>query len=670
LAQADSKQPLRRRYLRLSPVSGLVSLFLARMARSSIMSARHIWLCAVSTLVLSLSFTGLVAAQDQPAVMAPDVIIPLPPAPDGLLVERERDIDTSLRALPFDSAVVTVDPEKDGIKPADPDIAVSDPVMPPLRGPLADRLFPDAPSSGMAAATPSTPPASVTSELAVDPQLALAMSEIIAGQKANKKIGRFELAEIAAVYSERGNAPIWHDDGDRNALANSVLDAIRRADLQGLDIGAYAAPRAEDASPLTIAAADVALTRAVIAYARDARGARIPVPAALSPMLTARPTLPGVRDVIATLLAAPDAAVALEGFNPQHPGYKALQAKLAAIRSGQDGEMPTGALVPVGKTLRLGQSDERVIALRQRLGVEPEGDELQFDVTLANAIKDFQRVSGIKATGIANQITVAALNGEPVNGTFNAQITEADLVANMERWRWLPAELGYHHVQVNIPEFRLEIVENGSVTHATRVIVGKPESQTPVFSDEIEFLVVNPTWTVPPSILLKEYLPKLRSNPYALKKIGLDVVRNGRSIDPGTVDWSDPSAVRRVAIRQQPGERNALGWLKIMFPNDHAVYLHDTPKRGLFNEEVRAFSHGCVRVENPFDLAQFVLGEGWPKERVQRLSGGKSERRITLTNHMAVHLMYFTVSGASQDALAKHRDIYGHDRLVRQALGI
>jgi L,D-transpeptidase YcbB len=206
------------------------------------------------------------------------------------------------------------------------------------------------------------------------------------------------------------------------------------------------------------------------------------------------------------------------------------------------------------------------------------------------------------------------------------------------------------------------------VTHETRVVVGKPESQTPIFSDEVEFVVVNPTWTVPPSIALKEYLPRLRDNPYALQGRGFEIVRNGRPIDPGSVDWSHlPSD---VAIRQPPGERNALGSIKFMFPNSHAVYLHDTPKKQYFEQEMRAESHGCVRVADPFALAEVVLGAGWPEDRIRRLIGGQRERMITLARHMPVHLAYFTVTLGTDGKPVKFRDVYGHDASVRRALGL
>jgi murein L,D-transpeptidase YcbB/YkuD len=231
---------------------------------------------------------------------------------------------------------------------------------------------------------------------------------------------------------------------------------------------------------------------------------------------------------------------------------------------------------------------------------------------------------------------------------------EGDLVANMERWRWLPRDMGTKNITVNVPEYRLRLTENGRVIHQTRVIVGKAESQTPIFSETMKYLVVNPSWNVPPSILKKEFLPALAADPdYAARK-GYRIIRRGNSI----------------AVQQPPGERNALGWVKFMFPNNYAVYLHDTPNRSLFSADRRAFSHGCVRVEQPFELAEEIVGaQGWPEAKLRGLIG-KGERTIHLRDPLPVHLTYFTLSVDETGETRAFEDIYGLNRKVRVALGI
>jgi L,D-transpeptidase YcbB len=231
---------------------------------------------------------------------------------------------------------------------------------------------------------------------------------------------------------------------------------------------------------------------------------------------------------------------------------------------------------------------------------------------------------------------------------------EGDIVANMERWRWLPADLGERHVMVDIPQFRVRVVEGGRPIHAARVIVGKPETPTPIFSDTMQYAVVNPSWTIPPSIMRKEILPGLARDPYYAARRGYQIVRTATGI----------------SVRQPPGERNALGAVKFMFPNVHAVYLHDTPNRRLFGAEKRAFSHGCVRVDQPFRLGEILLqADGWSEERLRGLVG-RGERTVRMSKHVPVHLVYFTVVADGRGGVATAPDLYGIDAKVRAALGI
>jgi len=227
---------------------------------------------------------------------------------------------------------------------------------------------------------------------------------------------------------------------------------------------------------------------------------------------------------------------------------------------------------------------------------------------------------------------------------------EGDILANMERWRWLPADMGARHVWVNIPEFKLRLVKDGRTTYEARVIVGKPDTQTPVFSDEMDHAVVNPSWYVPPSIFKNEFY----SDPDYAAARGYEVVRGKNGA---------------LSIRQPPGERNALGFIKFMFPNQHAVYLHDTPNRRLFGAEKRAFSHGCVRLDQPFRFGEFVLGAEWTEARLKRLIG-RGERRIPLPQKVKVHLTYFTVFVDERGELRQAADLYAVNNKVRVALGL
>jgi L,D-transpeptidase YcbB len=227
---------------------------------------------------------------------------------------------------------------------------------------------------------------------------------------------------------------------------------------------------------------------------------------------------------------------------------------------------------------------------------------------------------------------------------------EADILANMERWRWVPSDMGRRHIWVNVPEYKLRLVTDGRAIHEARVIVGKPETPTPLFSDVMEHAIVNPSWYVPPSIFKNEFY----SDPAYAASRGYQVVRTR---DGG------------ISVRQPPGERNALGFIKFMFPNQHAVYLHDTPNRNLFNAQKRAFSHGCVRLDQPFRFGEFVLGPEWSEGRLRSLIG-RGERTIKLPEKIPVHLTYFTLVADEKGELHQIADLYAVNNKVRVALGL
>ena len=394
--------------------------------------------------------------------------------------------------------------------------------------------------------------------------------------------------QVRAFYEKREGRPVFSDAGTANARGRDVLKIAARAEEHGLDSRRFAR-LAEASRTLDADAREIALAQIAVSYARDARGARIN-PLSVSRLITATPTLPDAGDVLEKLSFVPDAADALESWNPRHEGYQSLRARLAELRD--------------------------------------------------------------------NPEYTATAGGKP-----NPRI--GDIIANMERWRWLPADLGDAHVMVNIPSFQLQMKRAGRTVFETRVVVGKPQTPTPIFSHQMEYLVVNPYWNVPPSIALKEYLPLLQKNPAALQARGLQVVSRGKVVDPASVDWSRIG--RSVAIRQPPGERNALGHIKFMFPNDHAVYLHDTPSRGLFSTARRAYSHGCVRVQNPFALAALVSGMG--EGRLRGMVGG-GERRLDLSDNVHVHLAYFTLETGEDGSLVAREDIYGHHRKTKALLGL
>ncbi|KMO29126.1 peptidoglycan-binding protein, partial [Methylobacterium tarhaniae] len=395
------------------------------------------------------------------------------------------------------------------------------------------------------------------------------------------------------------------------------------------------------------AEADLKLSAAAVLYARDARGGRLE-PSRLSRFITPKLDLAPADGVLTRLTPAGSGAGALlQAYNPSQPGYLALKAKLASLRAQQPNRSVPMVRLPKGPALKAGMRDPRVPLIRARFGISGAQDATAYDEGVATAVASFQRERGLKASGVLDPATVAALAG-PSPGK-----QEADILANMERWRWLPADLGRTHVFVNIPEYKVRVVRDGRVLDEARTIVGKPDSPTPIFSGEMTYAVVNPSWTVPPSILKSQFLPGLARDPNYAARLGYQVVKRGNGI----------------AIRQPPGERNALGFIKFMFPNDHAVYLHDTPNRTLFSRSERALSHGCVRVDDPFRFAQAVLGPRWPTERLKALIG-KGERTVMLPEKLPVHLAYFTLEADSTGALRSLPDLYGVNARVKVALGL
>jgi murein L,D-transpeptidase YcbB/YkuD len=289
--------------------------------------------------------------------------------------------------------------------------------------------------------------------------------------------------------------------------------------------------------------------------------------------------------------------------------------------------------------------------------------EEYYDSSLADAVAAFQESSGLPGKGVVNAATRAALN-KSVSTAGPAQI-----LINMERWRWEPRELGTRHIYVNIPEFLLRLMDGGRLVHEERIVVGTPKNRTPAFSDEMEYVVFNPYWNVPESILLKEMLPVARRNPEFFARNQLEVVWQGRRVvDPYMVDWEEVNP-QKVLVRQVPGPSNALGVVKFLFPNKHSVYMHDTPSKNLFNQSVRAYSHGCMRVRNPVKFAEVLLGDqGWSPAKVRSAIETTEDYQVTLDRKLPVHIMYFTLWADRSGRLQEFGDVYDYDDRLKVAM--
>lgn len=520
-----------------------------------------------------------------------------------------------------------------------------------------------APSEAKPTVADATPPAPDP----VPPALETALED-------TEAFGKADHTALVGFYAERQFAPLWIKDGKFDGAARAVIRRLENADAYGLDPIRYVLPDLDvglsgTADPATLANAELVLTVAAMQFAADAQGG-IFDPATLGKFMTAAPVRPERKAVIEGLGKADDKVAYLESFNPQHPAFAALKQLLADLRTRTTEETPPE--IPDGKSLKPGMSDERVPVLRARLGlpaVTGEG-ERDYDDATVEAVKAFQENASLDVDGVIGPQTRAALNG-------GSDITVADVLVNMERWRWVPREMGTHHVWVNIPEYRLRVVSGGTVEFGTRVIVGTSENQTPVFSDEIEYVDVNPYWNVPRSIATKEMMPEIRRDPDFFARRGLEVIYTGGGrdmvIDPRSVDWGlwNPENMP-FRFRQPPGNANALGRVKFMFPNKHDVYLHDTPTRNLFSRSARAFSHGCVRVDKPVEFADALLSreEQLNGQRIKHLIGGGENGSLPIKRHVPVHLTYFTVWVDDAGETQKRADIYDYDARMKAAMNL
>ena len=456
-------------------------------------------------------------------------------------------------------------------------------------------------------------------------------------------------AAVRDFYAARGYAPLWVVDGAFDAPARSALARIDHAAEDGLALRADQVTPPQGGDPAALAASELSLTEAVVDYARQASGGRID-PSRIGASVAAKPDVVGPARALAALRDASDAGEALRGFNPPHRGYLLLRAKLAEMRRGAD--MADRGPIPAGPALKPGMRDSRVPLVRARFGLDiaaHDDEGLVYDTRVASAVANYQRSHGLPASGVLTSRTIASLSGG------HPRRLEDEIVANMERWRWLPRDLGARYVAVNIPDYSLDVFEGDRPVHHARVVVGKPDHETPVFSETMKFIIVNPYWNVPLSIVNKEMMPKLAANPNYFEDHGYEVVqRNGETY-----------------VRQPPGDSNALGRIKFMFPNKFSVYLHDTNARSFFGRQDRALSHGCVRVDQPFKLAEVVLGRdrGWSEARVESMVGG-AERTVNLPRPVQVHMNYFTAFVDDGGQLRLRDDIYGYSAKVRAALGL
>ncbi len=483
-----------------------------------------------------------------------------------------------------------------------------------------------------------------------------------------------------AFYGRRDFTPAWIERGSPRPQMKALIRAVHAADREGLDPELYSASlldrRMEDASkgfltskgfnPREAVAMDVWLTWLYVKFASDLADGVSDL-AHADPSWKIRPESIDPLGRLEAALRDNRVAESLFELTPTHPDYRALQKTLVDYRrQAARGGWPA---VPARLNVKAGESSPHVGLLARRLaasgdytGPVPSGNPaVPYGPALQDAVTRFQRRHGLADDGAAGPALAAALNIP-----LEARIQQIAL--NMERWRWLPRELGDRYILVNIPEMRLEVWDHGTVPLSMRVVVGKPDTQTPIFNDEMTHIVFAPYWNVPTEIAKNETLPSVLRDPGFLDRTNMAVVdAGGQEVDPASIDLASPESYR---FRQRPGTSNALGLVKFMFPNQFNVYLHDTPADSLFVRASRSLSHGCVRLEQPAKLAEYVLRDQpeWTPDRISEAMHAEEERTVKLSRRIPVYLGYWTSRVGSDGTVQFRNDVYRIEERLRAKL--
>lgn len=476
---------------------------------------------------------------------------------------------------------------------------------------------------------------------------------------------------LPEFYARRQFAPSWTD----LRRIDTLLEAFAAAGDDGLDPEDYFLSRLRELRAVPGASEssgdlDLLLTEALVRFAYHLRFGKVN-PETMDPNWNfAREFAAGTDPVelFSSIVAADSPPAALARAIPRGPWYRQLQQALAHYRALEArGGWPE---IPEGPTLRPGERDARVPRLRERLAISGDletgsssADAEIYDDALSGALRRFQGRHALAADGVLGKGTLAALN-VPVGHRID------QLRMSLERARWVSASVPADFVAVNIASFQAGVVRGGQLVWSSRVVVGRDARQTPIFRGDMTYLVLNPTWTVPPTILRKDILPKIRKDVGYLRRENIRVLDpGGREVDPATVNWTAHAKGAPYTFRQDPGPANSLGRIKFMFPNEHSVYLHDTPAKQLFEKPERTFSSGCIRVEDPLRLAELVLDDpAWTRAALEEAIATGETRTVRLRRPMPVLLLYWTALADADGTARFFRDVYGRDEALLATL--
>ena len=612
-------------------------------------------LMAVAATFLAVSATSALAQSGAPrsaAELAIEAAIPVPqPANVAPPTADDFKLDATSSVAPKQIELLRVNANTE-TKPVEAKRA-----EPTASAPAAASKPAEAPKTDSATAPAAEPVKAASSVPAADQPIADKLREQLAAKGLRYFDRKGERQAVEKFYSARDYAPVWTSAGSVSAAAKGVIARLKDAPSEGLNAADYPLPDfAAATSPEALADAELKLTSSMLDYARHAQSGRMHFSQVSYDILyPEQPTDPA--EVLANVTSAKDASAALDSYNPPHKLYKELKAKLAELRGQGDSPVANIAEGPAlaykagtKKQPAVAPEDSRVPQLRARLGVSENPDDARYDEKVAAAVRKFQESADLKPTGVLDDKTVRAINSPKRDKIIDT------VLVNMERWRWLPRQLGVAslnnaYVILNVPDFTLKVMQGGSQVWTTRVVTGKPGNHaTPMLTETMKFITVNPTWNVPPSIIYNEYLPALQQDPTVLQRMGLRLERN-----------RDGS----VHISQPPGEANALGRIRFNFPNKFLVYQHDTPDKHLFAKEERAFSHGCMRVQYPDQYAATLLNivmpnGGYTPEKIRGMYG-HSEIDLRFPTPLPVNITYQTAFVDDAGKLQIRKDIYGRD---------
>jgi murein L,D-transpeptidase YcbB/YkuD len=481
--------------------------------------------------------------------------------------------------------------------------------------------------------------------------------------------------DVRAFYATRGGTPAWVSGGGKLAKADAVLAVFDRARAHGLsanDYGRDALVRSiaaakemkgpEDGRADAVARLDLSVTSALLTLGHDVALGHTR-PSSIDARWKSLRTAPDFAQMLNTM-ADHDLDAWLEHLQPPHEEYRRLQQALQSL----DGQREKGGWPAVpAAALAPGRTHHAVLALRRRLaasgqltGAAATSASTKYDPEVVTAVKAFQEHHTLKVNGVADAATIAALN-VPIEDRIE------QVALNLERWRWMPDDFGSRYLLVNIPSYHVVARENGKDVLDIRVVVGKPGHETPVFSEDMTTVVFSPYWNIPDTIAEGETVPALIRDPKYLERNGIEVLRATKSgsepVDVKKIDWDDDQSLKTLMFRQKPGPKNALGHVKFLFPNKYDVYLHDTPADALFARTGRAFSHGCVRVEQPEALAEYVLrgDDRWNETKIRDAMNAGVQEGVKLKTSIPVHIVYFTATVDENGGLHLLTDVYGYD---------